>query len=256
MKPKSLLLVTLPLFTLQQARSQQVKDTLISLYFPTGVYSLDSQHTKQLIWLTDAAVSVKQITGYADHRGSTFSNLLLSQQRAKVVAKALTIHKGSRTVNPAFKGEAEAPFSEIWKNRRVDIVASFPLPTSTTASTVRSLELDNIYFVPDSAVITPQSLPLIKDLANTLQSYKGEHFEIIGHANCQETLDPSKIKIFYHLSEQRARLIYQLLLHHGIPAEKMSYKGIANTQPAIEAPQSVAEKKMNMRVQILITKVS
>jgi len=135
-------------------------------------------------------------------------------------------------------------------------VATIAAPALANVSAVRSLDLDNIYFVPDSAVIASQSLPLIRNLAQTLQNYQDERFEIIGHANCQETLDPSKIKNFYRLSEQRAKLIYQLLLEHGIPAEKMSYKGIANTQPAIDAPQSVAEKKMNMRVQILITKVN
>lgn len=248
------MLAALPLLAFKQARSQASKDTLLSLYFPTGVYKLDSQQTKQLAWLTDTTIAIKQITGYADHRGSTTFNLQLSQRRAEAVASALATYAPRLTAITAFKGEAEAPYAELWKNRRVDIVASIPLPAPVTSTHIQSLELDNIYFIPDSAVVAPQSLPLIRDLAQTLQNYTNEHFEIIGHANCQYNEDPSRIKNFYRLSEQRAKLIYQLLLQHGIPAEKMSYKGVANTQPAIEAPQNVAEKKLNMRVQILITK--
>ncbi|ANE51657.1 hypothetical protein SY85_15255 [Flavisolibacter tropicus] len=256
MKYQNRLLVAVLLLSFKQVNSQVVRDTVISLYFPTGAYELDSLHTKQLAWLASSDHSVKQITGYADHRGSTSSNQRLSQKRAEAVARLLASGKKGLTVMPESKGETGTQLAELWKNRRVDIVAAMSASTPSTAATIRSLELDNIYFVPDSAVITPKSLPFIKELAQTLKNYQDEHFEIIGHANCQETLEPSKIKIFYRLSEQRAKLIYQLLLQHGIPAEKMSYKGIANTQPAIETPQNVAEKKMNMRVQILITKGS
>ena len=256
MKHCSILLLVLISLVTQQAKSQATRDTLISIYFSTNAYELDSMQSEQLAALAASIASVKQVTGYADSRGSKPFNLQLSQRRAAAVANALASLQPELKVEPLYKGESDTQHAVLWKNRRVDIVATLPIANATTKAAARVLDLDNIYFVPDSAVIAPQSLPLIRELANTLQNYQGEHFEIIGHANCQQTLDPSKIKNFYRLSEQRAKLIYLLLIEHGIPADKMSYKGIGNTLPAIEDPKSVEEKKMNMRVQILITQRS
>lgn len=255
MKQKSLIIVLFMLAGFKQAESQVVRDTVISFYFNTGSYDLDSAQLAQLSATAASITSIKQITGYADRRGSKYFNLLLSQKRAETVSSAISSTKWQWTVKPSFKGESDAQHAELWKNRRVDIMATIQeQATSLTEASVRSINLDNIYFIPDSVVIAPQSLPLIKELAQgLLTSYPEKHFEIIGHANCQNTLEPSKIKIFYRLSEQRAKLIYLLLLEQGIPAERMSYKGIGNTQPAISSPQSVEEKKMNMRVEIIIS---
>jgi outer membrane protein OmpA-like peptidoglycan-associated protein len=253
MKMRTCFIVAGLLFSMQQAEGQTTKDTLISLYFRTGSYDLDSTQVAQLKAVVTSTTTIKQIIGFADSRGTRSSNLLLSKKRAEAVHYVLADYKGALPLELSYKGEAYAQSTERQQDRRVDVVAIVSTITPATETAVRSLDLDNIYFVPDSAVIVPQSLPQIRDLAKTLQNYQGEYFEIIGHANCQETLEPSKIKHFYRLSEQRAKLIYLLLIEQGIPAEKLSYKGVGNLQPAIGAPQSVAEKKMNMRVQILIT---
>lgn len=77
-------------------------------------------------------------------------------------------------------------------------------------------------------------------------------FEIIGHVNYQSKRDPAYLKDLYELSTNRAKVIYELLLEKGIRAERMSYRGVGNSEPVFRDPKNEEEKRKNMRVEIII----
>ena len=78
MKQHSVFFLALLLLAILQAKSQATKDTLISIYFSTNAYELDSVQSVQLAAIAASVTSVKQVTGYADSRGSKPFNLQLS----------------------------------------------------------------------------------------------------------------------------------------------------------------------------------
>jgi outer membrane protein OmpA-like peptidoglycan-associated protein len=254
--------------------SQTERDTSITLYFATNSAELDgSQH--QTLDAFSLAFRIKAIKGYADTTGSGSYNYLLSKKRAYSVYSALGTTDASDKIELLFLGEStEEP--ELAKNRKVQVVAGLlskkvagkPIagkvgdsgtynnpPRETpkhTPAIVRTLDLEYIYFVPDQAIITYESLPYIHEIAEMLKTYKTESFDIIGHVNYQSRLDSTHLRDLYQLSERRAKAVYDLLVEQGIVASRMSYKGVGNSQPLYPKPASEEQKRKNMRVQIVI----
>ncbi|MFL5787234.1 MAG: OmpA family protein, partial [Flavisolibacter sp.] len=145
---------------------------------------------------------------------------------------------------------------DLAKNRKVEIVASIPIPAAISSDNkiINSFNLDNIYFLPDRAIVTDESIPYINELANRLKTYKTEYFEIIGHVNYQSKKDSSQLQDLYLLSERRAKKIYDMLIEKGIPSSRMTYKGVGNSQPIYPNPINEDEKRKNMRLEVIILK--
>jgi len=49
-----------------------------------------------------------------------------------------------------------------------------------------------------------------------------------------------------------AKAVYQYLIDFGIPATKISYRGVGNSQPIIVSPKNDEERRRNMRVEVFI----
>lgn len=230
--------------------SAQSKDTVITIYFNKNEFSLSSSQKEQIADLVNAVLSVKKVTGFADSTGSIVYNKELSKKRALSVV-SLIDQPNAPTVE--FKGEEFEQDVDLSKNRKVEVVAS--LKSALSPSPVKSLSIDNIYFVPDRAIITDESLPYVKGLADLLlKNYKTETFEIVGHVNYETDKDSSQLTDLYYLSERRARTIYLLLKEYGISADRMHFKGVGNSQPVIPHPKNDEEKRKNMRVEVIISK--
>jgi outer membrane protein OmpA-like peptidoglycan-associated protein len=234
----------------------QEKDTSVILYYPVNNYTIDSNQKKQLVDFISSGIVIKNITGYADTTGTISYNRMLSEKRAITVALFCGLSKSQLQKTVSFKGEEHDQNPELYKNRRVEITATvkekhFTRPSAL--SVIESLNIDNIYFLPDQAIIADESLPYVNELAQLLKNnYKTEHFEIIGHVNYQSNKDSTHLQDLYWLSERRAKAIYLYLIKNGIPAERMTFKGVGNSQPLIKNPINDEEKRKNMRVQVQI----
>ena|SRR2546423_2532978 len=237
----------------------QPKDSLFTVYYKTNSYQIDSIQYQNLKSFLSAVSSVNGITGYTDTLGTKEYNYKLSQRRADhIVTLVKQLHSTVKN-DPVYKGEEHIQDITLEKNRKVEIIAS--VKPSVTANkpekeeVVKSINIDNIYFVPDRALITEESLPYVDELARMLKTnFKTENFEIIGHVNYQSTKDSSQLQDLYYLSERRAKAIYNLLAEKGISPERMRYKGVGNSQPLFPQPVNDEERKKNMRVQIVILK--
>jgi Outer membrane protein and related peptidoglycan-associated (lipo)proteins len=229
--------------------SAQKKDTVITLYFNKNEFNVSTTQKEQIAALATKVLSIEKVTGYADTIGSVTYNKELSKKRAYSVAALIPQADHPPIID--FKGEEFEQDADLSKNRRVEVLA-----TLKQASTpLKSLSIENIYFVPDRAIITDESLPYVKELADMLlKNYKTETFEIVGHVNYETDKDSSQLQDLYYLSERRARTIYLLLKEYGIPVERMHYKGVGNSQPVIPHPKTDEEKRKNMRVEVIISK--
>jgi outer membrane protein OmpA-like peptidoglycan-associated protein len=236
------------------AFAQQPTDTTFTLYFSTAQHTTDTAQQKAFKTFLQQVQRVKAITGFADTIGRKAYNLALAQKRAAHLLALVPQTLHNQTVVRA-EGETSA-FGELWQNRRVDVVAAIAAPlvdsVKAPADTIATLNAENILFIPDQPILTEPSLQYVAQLAAQLKQFKTEKFLIIGHVNYPSRLPAERLKDLYELSEARARVVYNLLIQHGIDASRLTYKGVGNSQPIYAEPINDDQKRKNMRVQVVI----
>ena len=253
----SIILVAILLFSFLFINAQEKKDSILVVYFANNDFRVDSMGKANLVYFGSIVDSIISITGFADSIGSEKSNEILSKKRADAVYRFLDSLGIKINGSPKYKGEQFPQDAELYKNRKVEVAGFLKSKNSVIKQNrerkiIKELSIENILFVPDKAIITAASRSYIPQLAKQLQLYKGYSFEIIGHVNFQSNKNPNELQDLYKLSEARAKEIYLFMIDQGIPAEKLSYKGVGNSQPLIRFPKNDAEKMKNMRVQILV----
>lgn len=233
--------------------AQLKKDTTFTLYFEINRAVIDTTQSSRLLAFAAGINAVTSITGYADSTGPAMYNHMLSQKRAEAVYTFLKPHiRLDENAIRAMGEQSSEP--ELWQNRRVVITGvstQFDETAKHLVDTAQNVELENVYFVPDHAIVTGESLPYIQQLANRLKHITGK-FEIIGHINYQSRFDSSHLTDLYALSEQRAKVVYDYLVQYGVPAARLSYRGVGNSMPVYAEPLNDEQKRKNMRVQLII----
>jgi outer membrane protein OmpA-like peptidoglycan-associated protein len=108
------------------------------------------------------------------------------------------------------------------------------------------LNLGNIKFESDQAVILDKSRPALDKLTDFMIENEDLHIEIQGHVNGEGSRNKRK---FISLSEDRAKAIYQKLLEAGIDKSRMSYKGFGNAKMIYPTPVNNRQAEANRRVE-------
>ncbi|SFO50085.1 OmpA family protein [Chitinophaga sp. YR627] len=119
---------------------------------------------------------------------------------------------------------------------------------------VKKFALQNILFEPDRPVLTPPSVYIVEQTAKQLSQYKGYSFEVRGHVNFTANLKVEPGTPPFELSVNRAKLVKQLLIQYGLPADRITARGMGNSELIYPYPQNLEEKLKNMRVEVLIYK--
>lgn len=257
-------LKSLPLlFLVLDARSQN-KDTVCSIYFESNSYYIDITQENALKNIIKRNAKVLSIRGFADSVGQSKSNFILVENRLKstiafleesnVDLKATTIING---------GEEILNDTDLSLSRRVDIkirMDNSKKDSESKNSDTRDLinaelkrfnSLAHFQFEPDKAILTFDSHQYIDELYDIFKTNKLP-FEIVGHVNYQSKRDQAYLKDLFELSTNRAKVIYDLLLERGISKERMTYRGVGNSEPLIRDPKNEEEKRKNMRVEIVV----
>lgn len=244
------------LLTASAVYSQQPRDTSLILYFNSGEYKLDATQAQNIINFANSVTGFKDVIGYADTVGTVVYNQNLSRMRALSVYNIIAKHSRPERLY-SFKGEQFPQDSALWLNRKVEVTAYIIQNRhSDTAlldeQLIDSFNIETINFVPDQAILTPESLGEIPHLVQKIKAYRASHFDIIGHVNYQSKSDRSALQDLYKLSEQRAKVIFDILVENGIPNSVLKYIGVGNSRPLILNPKNDEERMKNMRVQILV----
>jgi outer membrane protein OmpA-like peptidoglycan-associated protein len=246
--------------------SQQIKDTTLIVYFDNNKYSFTQTETSKLdsFFSDHQSAIIKNISGYTDSVGSSTSNFILAERRSRIVIEFLKKYsflKNSYSINN-FGETHPASQTDNALNRRVEIVIQFKkdMVVDTTeikkeSTVIKKIVLDKLYFKPDLPVLESFSLDYLKRIAAILKTYSDAKFEIRGHVNCPLNVPENSdyMKKMNELSEERARTVFEILQDNGIPAEKMTYRGMGNTEMINPYAKTDEEKRRNMRVEIFIS---
>lgn len=125
---------------------------------------------------------------------------------------------------------------------------------TNTGTTVIIRLKDAMLFKPDTAVLLPDSKPVIQEISNSLGSIYGDinHITITGNTADLGNRDAANEADSWQLSVNRAVVVLNQMTAMGLAPDKMSIEGNSHYNPI--APNDTEEgRAKNRRVQITIT---
>lgn len=222
--------------------------------------------------LSGPRITSIELAGYCDSVGENQYNDSLARQRVVEVKKYLqskgmadTLFKvlysyGKR--KPLNDNEDEEKRS---LNRRVTITwrlagraaagsALRDALRDTAAVIGKTIVLPNVLFYGDMHRLMPVSYPTLQDLFAFMKEHPGLRVEIQGHVCCMpENMDGLDIETHKNdLSVRRAEYVYAYLVHRGIDAGRMSYKGFGASRKIYPQETDEGQRVRNRRVEIKI----
>ncbi|GJM34439.1 MAG: hypothetical protein DHS20C18_34400 [Saprospiraceae bacterium] len=120
------------------------------------------------------------------------------------------------------------------------------------AKTGESVDLQNLYFVGDQAVLLTRSQPELPKVLKFMQINPTIKIEIAGHVNLPNQPPVGPETWDYNLSVRRAKLVYDFLLENGISEDRVIYKGYGNSEMRYPRATSLKEQELNRRVEIRV----
>ncbi len=152
---------------------------------------------------------------------------------------------------------------ELYKKYKISPDIQLPPADSGASIAVR-----NIFFVGDEAILLEMSKPELPNILRFLQLNPELVIEIGGHINLpypkqhNYKLAPGQTPAEFifskeepwrqKLSQKRAETVYAWLVQHGIPKERMSFKGYNNSKMLFPHATDAKEQEQNRRVEITI----
>jgi outer membrane protein OmpA-like peptidoglycan-associated protein len=112
----------------------------------------------------------------------------------------------------------------------------------------KSVQLDEIEFIPGTSEFLPSSESKLKRLKEFLALNAGIKIEIQGHVQEKGENSHAGQKI----SEARAKKVMNYLIENGIDKKRLTAKGYGNTMPIYPDPKFAYEEQANRRVEIKI----
>jgi outer membrane protein OmpA-like peptidoglycan-associated protein len=248
-----------------KSNSQPKTDSVATIYFKSGKYNLDTPSKNILIKFFGVGENVRKIyriAGFTDSVGSLFFNIKLSEKRSRAVFDFLqVISPGTSGCELSYYGKS-FPVSQKENNlnRRVEIFYRVFKKTNDPGDTgsfkvVNLIRLKNLVFRPDEAILEPSSMPYLDNIVEILKADTHHIFEIKGHVNYDQSgknIDSTYLRKLNKLSQDRAALVFNILVDRGIPKQRMFCIGMGNKEMIFPHASNDEEKRENMRVEIVI----
>ncbi len=151
----------------------------------------------------------------------------------------------NKTVYTAHGSDMEREGTDSEQDRPLFFPEDFDI-TETKRGTV--LNLKNLNFAADKAVLLPGEEKKLAEIAGILKVADAAFFYVEGH-----TADIGEPEAQKQLSLERAKVITEVLIKFGIASDKFVYGGVGGTKPL--APNNTEEgRAKNRRVEITIIK--
>ena len=126
---------------------------------------------------------------------------------------------------------------------------NFELPPVRTGE---SIDIKNLYFVGNKAILLPKSEPELPKILRFMQINPTIKIEIAGHINLPNNPPCGKASAHYILSVNRALLVYDYLINHGISENRVTYKGYGNWEMRYPNAREEVFMAKNRRVEIRV----
>jgi outer membrane protein OmpA-like peptidoglycan-associated protein len=142
----------------------------------------------------------------------------------------------------------------FWQSQFLRVRADMPellleLPAATRGA---AMDIPNLYFFGNQAVLLPKSIPELPKIKRFLEMNPNVAVEIAGHVNYPNQPPVMKSSWEWDLSVRRARFVYTWLVDNGIAADRLTYRGYGNHQ--MRFPNATREEEMsqNRRVEVIV----
>ncbi len=217
-------------------------------------------------WL-NGRIKRLSVRGYADCQGNEAYNRILSEERARFIAKNIVqlgvvdedfpieVIGGGQLpcISKSAKGDPD--------NRRVDVIMTYevnkePIPESWKQEIEENgrVELVGVNFQPGRHVFLDESSEPLRLLLDALKKNGDLKIELQGHICCQPYPGDGQDNDtgLSNLSEARAKAVYDYLIKNGIDAARLKYKGLGNYFPKVQPEITEADRIANRRVEAVI----
>lgn len=271
---KTYVLISVLLFVSLTTFAQK-RDTF-RVYFSLNDATLDTVATKFIDSLAGKKIIGRgkkfTVLGYADYLGSNGYNDTLSLQRARNVADYM-VSKGMNDSDLELctgKGKIDRKHGKgvhgYAADRHVQIIQGWVSDSavnydSTFAINVATIPVNstfplNILFENARSVMLRESNSELRRLYNFLKQNPTLRVRLEGHTCCMDPRERMQDGVDMDnggpLSTNRAKVICDYLIKNGIDRKRLSYVGLANTQPWITPELTEEDKKQNRRVEVRI----
>jgi outer membrane protein OmpA-like peptidoglycan-associated protein len=112
------------------------------------------------------------------------------------------------------------------------------------------VNLPDVTFATDSAVISPSFRAALDEVANSLLKYPDSLVDVMGHTDSSGSEQHNQ-----QLSERRAQSVADYLVSRGVPRARIATQGFGELHPRVEN-DTPANMALNRRVEIRITPIS
>ncbi|HEU4651139.1 MAG TPA: OmpA family protein [Croceibacterium sp.] len=112
------------------------------------------------------------------------------------------------------------------------------------------VNLPDVTFATDSAVISPSFRAALDEVANSLIKYPNSLVDVMGHTDSSGSEEHNQA-----LSERRAQSVADYLVSRGVPRNRIATMGFGELHPRVEN-DTPANMALNRRVEIRITPIS
>lgn len=129
---------------------------------------------------------------------------------------------------------------------------NFQLPKAVAGEIA---QIKDLFFVGNKAILLKKSEPILPKVLLFMQINDTIKIEIGGHVNFPYRHKAYKNKAGANeqiLSNNRAKLVYDYLIQHGISPDRLSWKGYSNTQMKFPYATRELEMAKNRRVEIRV----
>lgn len=99
----------------------------------------------------------------------------------------------------------------------------------------------------DSAVVRPEFIPALNDVANTLRQFQQSYVDVVGHTD-----NVGSAAYNQTLSERRAQSVANVLINRGVQPQRIITSGMGFTQP-VASNATPEGRARNRRVELRIT---
>jgi outer membrane protein OmpA-like peptidoglycan-associated protein len=156
----------------------------------------------------------------------------------------------AQVVEPKEKVKSMKVRNESVEQNQKEIIPSFP---SIIRNNIEVLDLPIIYFEIDSNIITQDAERILLKAVDILRKYQNVSIEFACHTDSRASFSYN-----LHLSELRAKEVYNFLLEKGIDPSRMTARGYGEARPANHCIDGVQctekEHTLNRRAEFVITK--
>lgn len=157
--------------------------------------------------------------------------------------------QGLRLTPPVVAVPQPAPKPRLAQFLQPDIKANLVRVSDEIDRSVITIRGDGT-FATGSATLLPEREPLMGRIADALALVNGNVL-VTGHTDNQPIARSGRFPSNWHLSDERARNVRDLLISHKVAAERIRSEGRADSEPVVPN-DTVSNRALNRRVEVTL----